>query len=151
MDRQNIAQQTHIEHEMLRLIMEGLRLTAGWQVSGPNGSRKLSTLRFMAQSFQRHLERLLALEECDGYMDMVVASAPRLSRATETLRGEHELFRKEARQFVQRLERLSAMEPVVLGQVCDDLLILLDKIEQHSQKEMNLLQEAFIQEEGGEG
>jgi hypothetical protein len=34
--------------------------------AGPDASRKLSTLRFITGSFQRHLERLLALEEYGG-------------------------------------------------------------------------------------
>jgi hypothetical protein len=38
-----------------------------------------------------------------------------------------------------------------LGKLCDDLLVLLGKIEEHNGKETALLQEAFKQDEGGEG
>ena len=76
MDRQDIAEQTRVEQELLRHVMEGLRLSTTWQVLGPDASRKLSTLRFVTGSFQRHLERLLALEEYDGFMDKVLACAP---------------------------------------------------------------------------
>jgi len=151
MNRQDVSQQTQVEHEMLRLIMEGLRITVGWQMPGPNASRKLSTLRFNTQSFQRHLEHLLTLEEYDGYMDLVPTIAPRLSRAKDALRAEHDAFRKEARQMVQRLEALSATEPAALGQAGDDLLLLLRNIEEHSRKEIALLQEAFTRMDGGEG
>ena len=151
MDRQDVARQNQVEQDMLRHIMEGLRVSAGWQVPGPDGSRKLSTLRFVAQSFQRHLEHVLALEEYDGYMDLVLASAPWLGRATDALRAEHDLFRTEARRLVQRLERLPATDLAALGKLCDDLLVLLGKIEDHNGKEPALLQEAFKQDEGGEG
>jgi hypothetical protein len=151
MDRQEVARQTQVEQEMLRHIMDGLRTTAGWQVPGPDASRKLSTLRFVAQSFQRHLEHLLALEEYDGYMDMVLACAPWLGRATDALRAEHEGLRREARRLVQRLERLPATDPGALDKVCGALLVLLDKIEGHNDKEVALIQEAFKRDEGGEG
>src|SRR5262245_65104040 len=106
MDRQDIAEQTRVEQELLRHVMEGLRLSTTWQVPGTDASRKLSTLRFVAGSFQRHLERLLALEEYDGYMGLVRATSPRLGRAADALRVEHEHFRSEARRVAQGLERL---------------------------------------------
>ena len=75
MDHQDVARQTQVEHEMLGHIMEALRTAAGWQVRGPDASRKLSTLRFVAGSFQRHLEHLLTLEECDGYLGLALPGA----------------------------------------------------------------------------
>ena len=150
MDRQDVARQTQVEHEMLKLIMEGLRVTAGWQVHGPDASRKLSTLRFIAQSFQRHLERLLALEEHD-YLGLVRACAPRLVRAADALRAEHEHFRAEAGRVVRRLERLPGTDAAALGPVCADLLALLGQVESHSERETALVHEAFGQDEGGEG
>ena len=117
--------------------------------AGPDASRKLSTLRFVAGSFQRHLERLLALEEYDGYMGLVRATSPRLGRAADTLRVEHEHFRSEARRVVQRLERLPGSDREALERVGADLLALLAQIESHSEKEMTLVHEAFGQDEGG--
>jgi hypothetical protein len=150
-DRQDIAQQTQVEHELLRHIIEGLRRTAGWQVPGPDASRKLSTLRFIAQSFQRHLERLLALEEHDGYLEMVRRIAPWLSRAADALGAQHDAFRGEARRLVERLERPQATEAPGLDEVCAGLPRLLDRIEEHSRKEVALFQEAIAREDGGEG
>jgi Hemerythrin HHE cation binding domain len=151
MDRQDIARQTQIEQDMLKHIMEGLRISAGWPVLGPDASRKLSSLRFVAQSFQRHLEHLLALEEHDGYMDLVLRCAPHLGRATDVLKDEHEQFRSEARRLVLRLERLPATDLAALDKVCSDLLVVLGKIEEHNAKEIALLQEALDRDEGGEG
>ena len=149
MDRQGVAQQMQVEHGLLQYLIQGLRDTVAWQVPGPDASRKLSTLRFIAQSFQRHLEHLLAMEEYDGYMELVRVSWPRLGRAADTLRAEHEGFRTEARRIAQRLERLASTDLAALGQVCADLLALVGQVEGHSKKEMALLQEAFGQDEGG--
>ena len=126
MDRHDMTEQIREEQELLRHHMEGMRLSTTWQVQGPDASRKLSTLRFVTGSFQRHLERLLALEEDDG-------------------------FRSEARRVVQRLEPLPATDPAALEEVGRELVALLDRIERHNRKEMALLLEAFERDEGGEG
>jgi hypothetical protein len=149
MDRHDVARQTKVEHELLQHLIQGLRATVAWQVPGPDASRKLSTLRFIGQSFQRHLEHLLAVEEYECYMGLVLQSTPRLGRSIDALKAQHEHFRTEAPRIVLRLERLSNTDLIALSQVCDDLLALLGQIEEHNRKEMALIQEAFKQDEGG--
>jgi hypothetical protein len=151
MDSHEVEQQMQVEHGLLQHLVGGLRAAAAWPVPGPDASRKLSTLRFVAGSFQRHLERLLALEECDGYMGLVRATSPRLARAADALRAEHERFRSEARRLARRLERLPGTDPAALAPVCADLLALLGRVEGHSAREMALVHEALGQDEGGEG
>jgi hypothetical protein len=151
MDRQDIAEQTRIEQELLRHVMDVLRLSTTWQVRGPDASRKLSTVRFIMGSFQRHLERLLALEEYDGVVDKVLACAPHLDRATAGLRAEHGSFRNEVSRIVQQLDRLQATDLGALENVGGELVALLDRIEGHNRKELALLLEALGRDEGGEG
>src|SRR5947209_5865840 len=151
MERHDVARQTQVEQEMLGHIMKVLRMSSGWPVPGADASRKLATLRYVAQSFQRHLEHVLTLEEYDGYMDLVLTCAPWLGRATDALRAEHDQFRTEARRLVQRLERLPATDLAGLEKVCGDLLVLLAKIQTHDGKETALIQEAVKRDEGGEG
>jgi hypothetical protein len=151
MNHQDVARQTQVEQELLGHIMQVVRISAGWPVPGPDASRKLSTLRFVAQSFQRHLEHLLTLEEYDGYMDLVRTCAPRLGRLTDALKSEHDVFRGRTRQCVQRLERIAATDIKALDAVCVDLLDLLKKVEEHNAKETELIQDAMAQDEGGEG
>ncbi len=151
MESHEVAEQIKVEHYLLQQLMEGVRRTTGWQVEGPDASRKVSTLRFLVESFQRHLDRLLTLEEHGGYMDLVVVSDPRLSRTTATMQAEHDRFRTDARQIAGRLEALPATDLVELGGICEALLGLVRQIEKHNHKEIALLQEAFGQESGGEG
>jgi hypothetical protein len=117
MDRHDVAQQMQVEHGLLKHLIEGLRAVVAWPVPRSDASRKLSTMRFVAGSFQRHLERLLALEEFDGYMGLVRATSPRLGRVANALRAEHERFRTEACRLAQRLERLPGTDPAALGPV----------------------------------
>ena len=39
-------------------LMEGLNTALAWKIQENDFARKLSTVRFLTQSFQRHLERL---------------------------------------------------------------------------------------------
>jgi hypothetical protein len=147
----DIAQQTVVEQDMLKHLMEGLRVTMAWPVVDGDYSRSLSTLRFIAQSFQRHLERLMTCEEYDGYMDLVLATSPHLSRTVEGLRQEHEQLRAAICQIVLRLEGLAAGDPAAFARVCDDFRGLLQKVEEHNRREGILWQEAFKRDGGGEG
>jgi hemerythrin-like domain-containing protein len=133
------------------LIMEGLHKTLSWKTSGDDFARKLSTLRFISQSFQRHLERVLALEEFDGYMDLVLQSSPGAAKTVDGLRQEHEQFRKEARHIVLRFERVARTDGEAFAHICDDLVGLLNRLAAHDKKEASLIQEAFARDEGGEG
>ena len=151
MAHQDIAQQTLLEQGMLIHLTDALRSVIDWKLQGDDLSRKLSTLRFTAQSFQRHLERLMALEEYDGYMDMVGALSPHLGKDVDALRKDHDQFRKAVSRIVSRLERISSADPTTMGLVCDEMLVLLEGLEDHNRKESDLLQEAFDREGGGEG
>jgi hemerythrin-like domain-containing protein len=147
----DIAQQTLVEHGMLKHITDALRLAIGWELKDGDVQRKLSTVRFIARCLQRHLEHLFALEEHDGYMDAVLRHGPHLSKRVSALRQEHDQFRQALPRLVGRLEQLSPTDPMALGSVCDDLLALLQRLDEHSRQEANLLQEALAREGGGEG
>jgi len=151
MTNNNIAEQMVVEHEMFKHIMDGLLLALGLKLEGDDFSRKLHTIRFIAQSFQRHLNHLLTLEEYGGYMDAVVNLSPQLSRRVDALRQEHDQFRKTSRQVLLRLETVAPTDRTTFRNVCNELLALLKKLEDHTRKEVELVQETFHRDGGGEG
>jgi hemerythrin-like domain-containing protein len=150
MNPHDIAQQTLVENGMLQHLEEALRATMAWEVHGPDLSRKLSTLRFIAGSFQRHLERMFTLEEFDGYMDLVLKTSPNLGKHVFALKNEHGQLRNGTRQIIHRLERVGPTDQAGFDKICDDFQTLLQKLDHHTQKEVELFQEAF-HEGGGEG
>jgi seryl-tRNA synthetase len=105
---QQTMRQAAVEHEALRHIITALRTVLEWKPSADDGVRKLSSLRFITQSFQRHLERLMALKEQDGYMTDAVEQMPSLAEKVETLLNEHDQFEEKLHQLVLRLEHVSA-------------------------------------------
>jgi hemerythrin-like domain-containing protein len=151
MANSSIAEQMVVEHEMLKSIVDGLRQAIGLKPERDSFARKLHTIHFLAQSLQRHLDHLLTLEECDGYMDAVVNLCPQLGRQVDTLRQEHDQFRKASRQVVHGLETVAPTDQKTFRNVCDEALSLLNKLDDHTRKEADLVQEAFGRDSGGEG
>jgi hypothetical protein len=147
----DIAQQTNVENGILKLLIEGWRSALAWNVTDDDFSGKLSTVRFITQSFQRHLDHLMALEEYDGYMDRLKKKAPQLTRAVNALKQEHETFRTEIRRILHGLEQVSSTDYATFANLCDESLILLQNVDGHSKKETDLYHEAFEQDGGGEG
>jgi uncharacterized membrane protein YccC len=151
MHTHHVEQQAMVEHAMLKHICNALRVTLDWKVEGDDLSRHLSSLRFVSQSLQRHLDRMMALEECDGYMDEVVEASPHLAEKVATLKQDHERFRHAVRRIVSRLERLSPTDLSAFGKTCDALRDLLGRLDEHSATETAVIQEAYLQDEGGSG
>jgi hemerythrin-like domain-containing protein len=147
----NVVRQTLVEKRLLKFLIDGLKNTLAWKILGDDLSRKLSTLRFINRSFQSHMERLMDVEERDGYMDIVLESHPNLSKAVDDLRREHDEFRERMRFLARNLERVSPDDQNSLNRICDDITGLLAKVDAHNKKEADIFQEAFEREEGGEG
>ena len=150
MDHKAISDQVLVEHEMLMHVTNALRTILDWKSRDYDLSRQLSSLRFTSGSFQRHLERLMALEEHDGYMEVVVKSHPQLAKDVEALRKEHDEFRRSLNRTLHRLDRVAPTDRAMFNSVCDELLALLEKVDKHSAKETDLLQEAFLRDEGAQ-
>jgi hemerythrin-like domain-containing protein len=151
MANNSISEQMVVEHEVLKSIEEGLRQAIGLKPERDTFARKLHTVHFIAQSLQRHLDHLLTLEECDGYMDAVISLCPQLGRRVDALRQEHDQFRQASHQVVHGLETVALTDQTVFRNVCDEALALLKKQDDHTRKEAELVQEAFGRDDGGEG
>ncbi len=151
MAQHEFAQQTVVENGLLKSLTEGLHTALSWDAPEEELGRKLSTVRFIFQSFQRHLERLMSLEEVDGYMDSVLATNPHLSKPVEALREEHADFRFRSAEIAQQLERLTDRDSQEFEQICREITDLLMRLEDHTDDEAKLFLEAFGQEDGGEG
>ena len=77
-----------MEHQILDHVKQALRVTLGWKVPSEGVPRKLSSVQFTLKSFQRHLERLMNLEEQDGYMVMVGEIKPNMQSRVDRLEDE---------------------------------------------------------------
>jgi len=150
-DTRSQANAAWMEHQILDHVKQALRVTLGWQVPSVGLPRKLSSLQFTLKSFQRHLERLMDIEEEDGYMLVVAEAKPNQSVRIERLEQDHDRFRYAIRQLLPEVEALSEYQSEEFEQVCGQISELLEKIDHHDTEEIALLQETLLCDEGGEG
>jgi hemerythrin-like domain-containing protein len=150
-NHQEVARQIQVESSLLKCLIDGLRAILAWKVQEDDFTRKLSTVAFVSKSLRRHLDRLMNLEEIGGYMDIVMETKPNLGKKVERLCQEHERFRHVSKRISRRFEQASTTDQEAFEVMCADLAEFLDKVDRHGQREALLIQEAFKQEEGGEG
>jgi hypothetical protein len=151
LDATYVTEQCLIEHRTLAHVKAALRLALEWQVGPPGLPRKAATVRFMAQSFRRHIERLMQLEEKDGYMEVVGQLKPNLVDQARRLRDEHDVFRVTLARLLPRLESVADTNGTEIAAICDELDSLLHAVDIHDARETALIQDVVTQDEGGEG
>jgi hemerythrin-like domain-containing protein len=140
-----------MEHQILEHIKQALRVTINWQAPAVSMPRKLSSLQFTIKSFQRHLERVISIEEEGGYMNEVVDAKPYFQERIDRLKKEHGRFRNRLRELMPELSDIKEWEEPRFEQVCAELRKLLDDVDRHDLGEVELLQESLLMDDGGEG
>jgi hypothetical protein len=150
-EAQEIVRQAEVELAILLVIEQSLRLALQWTTRDRANSHKLSTLRFVARSFERHLTRTRVLADHGGYMHLITDANPHLASEVRALRDAREELQANFEGIILRLEYVSPDDAAAFGEVCAQLECYLEQLETHGQKEMELLQHSFVQEEGGEG
>jgi hypothetical protein len=144
------AEACRMEHQILDHVKNALRVTLEWQAPTVGLERKLSSVRFTLKSFQRHLERLMAIEEDGGYMIVVAEYKPNLYNRAVALRDEHDEFRERLAEIVISADE-AFFDDEIVENVCGEISALLASIDAHDRKEIHLIQEAILFDEGGEG
>ena len=150
MNQELLIQQTKVEGQALEHVTQALETMLGWEVNQDGFTRKLLSVRFFTELYHRHLERLLALEEVDGYMESVAGLDPGLSGQIDSLHRQHEVFRVAIRKIAVRLDLASPTNLDEFNATCSDLRKLINEILEHLRREQELLVEAFNRDTGGE-
>ena len=150
-DSKSQASAAWMEHQILDHVKQALRVTLNWKVPAVGMPRKLNTLQFTMKSFQRHLQRIMDLEEQDGYMAQVAESKPNLFDRIQQLQRDHVEFRNLLKALGPEVDSLSEFENDRFEVVCGEISELLDKVDRHDADEVELLQETMLYDEGGEG
>jgi hypothetical protein len=140
-----------MEHQILEHVKQALRVTLRWKAPAVSLPQKMSSVAFTLKSFQRHLDRLMAIEEEDGYMAMVSEASPHLHQRIDHLASDHDRFRRQMNEIVPCVEALCEWQPVEFSEVCADIILLLDEIDSHDTQEISLLQDSLLLDDGGEG
>ena len=140
-----------LEHQVLDHVKQALRVILDWDAPEISLPRKLSSLKFTMKSFARHLERVMSIEEEGGYLDDVIAERPNLESRIIRLNRDHLRFRTRVKQISTRLEALHGWQEDQFAGLCMEIYELLDDVDRHDEREIDLLQESLLMDDGGEG
>lgn len=140
-----------IEHQMLDHVKSALRVTLDWDAPSVSLSRKKSSVRFSFQSFCRHLERLMRIEERDNYLVELAEAKPYMEPQIRRLQDDHTRFRKRIHNLAPRLEALADWQEDEFRESCIEIREMLADVDQHDHAEVRLLQDMLSYDEGGEG
>jgi hemerythrin-like domain-containing protein len=151
MDSTNYAALCLMEHQIMQHVKDALRITLAWDVRSVGLARKVSSVQFTMQSLRRHLDRVMNLEEEDGYMNAVRELKPNLYDRAANLRLEHQEFRRTLDYLMPALDKVSPRDNASFQEVCAELCAFLNRIDRHDKQETDLLQAAFYDDIGGEG
>jgi hypothetical protein len=81
----------------------------------------------------------------------VLDSHPHFQDRIEFLESDHARFRARLQQLIVQLNDISEWEEPRFDEVCAELRNLLDDVDRHDVEEIELLQEALLSDDGGEG
>ena len=151
LDCTTAAEACRVEHRILEHVKNALRVALDWKVPDVGMPRKISSVRFTFKSFQRHLTRLMDVEEDGGYMAAVADFKPNLYHRVEALHDEHDNLRRLLADTVEYVELVSEDDVVQCTDACHEIAGLLARVDKHDRGEIALIQEAFSFDEGGEG
>jgi hypothetical protein len=146
-----IARQAEVELAILLGVEQSLRIALQWMTRGRGNNHKLSTLRFHTWSFEHHLTRIQMLADHGGYLHRITDAKPHLAGEVASLASERAELRANLEKVMVRLDHVSRDDAGEFRQVCTDLERFLDDLRAHGQRESELLQRSFSQEEGGSG
>jgi hypothetical protein len=140
-----------MEHQIFEHIKQALLVTLNWQAPVVGIPRKLSSLQFTIKSFQRHFDRIISIEEEGGYMADAMEAKPYLEDRAAYLQKEHVRFKERLRKLIPELNETKDWDEARFNRICGDLRTLVQDLDRHNQREIELLQEATCVDEGGEG
>jgi hypothetical protein len=138
-EAREIAQQIEVELGMLLNIEESLQLALQWMTRDRGNSRKLSTLRSAARTFERQLTRTRMLADHGGYQHLVTNAGSQLSSEATSLTKERDELQANFERIVVRLEYVSPDDGPAFATVCVELEHYLTDLKAHGRRELSLL------------
>ena len=150
-ESKEIAAQMEVELALLLSIEQAFRNALQWMTRDRGNNRKLSTLRFVARSFERQLTRSRMIADHGGYLKLVTETKPQLAGEVKALKIARAELQTDFERLVIRLEYVSPDDATSFGKICDEFSDYLEKLKAEGWKEMELLQRSFNQDEGGSG
>ena len=113
--------------------------------------RKVSTVQFVTESLNRHLQRMLDWEDEAGLVGTEELDKPHLIEKAAALRKDHQQIREMLASLAEAAADLRPEEEPYFQAFCRNANAFLDQLDLHEKAEMLVLQQIYNDDEGGEG
>ena len=114
-DARELVEQSGVELAVLLGIESALRIALRWKPRDGKNIYKLSTLRFHASSFERHLTHIVAMADHGGYLHSITDTNPHMVAEVKELRSMLQELRAKLERIVARLEYMLPSDDAGLG------------------------------------
>jgi hypothetical protein len=138
------------ESDAVQNLKSALRAAISWDAKSVGMGRKVQGVRFVIEALERHMMKLMDLEEREGCLAWIGESRPSLSALASALCEEHERFRTRLKEIVPRWETAGAMQKDEFDDLCDSVRSFLASVEHHECRERDLMYSALYDDDGGE-
>jgi hemerythrin-like domain-containing protein len=138
-----VSEQMVQEHEVLARLSDALRTAIRWGQHS-DLARKLIAVHFLAEAFQRHLKRMLEVEERGGYLEMIEGGHPEFRTRAKVFREEHDQFRSAMRDLLPRMNCDVSPTTADAESVFNSLSMLLEMVDDHNKQELDLLRDVIL-------
>ena len=138
------------ESDAVQNLKAALKAAISWDVKAVGMQRKVQGVRFVIEALERHLEKLMDLEEHEGCLAWVGETKPNLQTLASALCAEHERFRIRLKEIVPRWEAAALLQNDEFNDLCDSVRSFLAAVERHESRERDLMYSALCDDEGGE-
>ena len=126
-----LSEQARVEFAILLGTEEALRAAFNWFVQPGLLIHKISTLRFLANSFGHHLTRIIAIADHGSSLHRDSEPDPYMISNIQDLRFVLHSFRSEVENAVVRLDFLSPSDKVEFAKICAEFEVVLDDFRFH--------------------
>ncbi len=140
-----------VENLILDDVKNALRRSLASDEDRLGAERKISMVKFVTESLVRHLRRLLELEDEAEAADPIAEFKPHLADKATALQNDHCQFRTMLDELSEQVENLVPGNETYYSAFSREMLAFLDRLDEHEQAELEMLQEVHNSDEGGEG
>ena len=141
MDAREIAQQAHVEFEIVMHAKESLRLALEAELIQSTEGFWVDRVTFVFDVVRRHLERMFKFKEAGGLLDESERSQPYLAPSLEKLRADHPRLREQMTRLKNEIQTVETADLKNLGRLRWGLSDFLSDLEDHIQEEIRIIHE----------
>lgn len=141
----------HADQQIFEHMKDALRVVVEWRAPAVSLDRKRASVRETLKNFCQHLERLMEFEEEDGYLATVADMRPNWCDRVSRLLEDHQDLRLRIGRLVPQVSNTISWDDDSFDCACSEINELLDRVDRHDRNEIALLQEAMLNDVGGEG